>query len=85
LHAGWSWRKNKDGSEKLNLDGIHLSTAGKYLAGGVWYQTLFNTDQVPTGYLPAGLTAEDAADLRGFAAQAVTAQRASEAAPAVAK
>jgi lysophospholipase L1-like esterase len=75
LHAGWSWRKNKDGSEKLNLDGIHLSTAGKYLAGAVWYQTLFNTDQVPTGYLPAGLTTEDAADLRGFADAAVKAER----------
>lgn len=80
LNVGWYWKKNKDGPASLILDAIHCNTAGKYLAGSVWYQVLFNTDTVPTGFTPQGLAAEDAADLRTHALAAVKAERAREAA-----
>jgi len=85
LWAGWSLAKNKAGEAKLVLDGKHPSTAGKYLAAVVWYETLFNADSAPVGYLPSGLSAEDAAELRGYADEAVKAERARAAKPVVAK
>ncbi len=76
LNIGWRWSTPKDGTApKLTLDAIHCNTAGKYLAGSVWYQVLFNTDTVPTGFTPQGLAAEDAADLRVHALTAVKAER----------
>lgn len=79
LWAGWSWFTHKSGKTQLILDGKHPSTAGKYLCGVVWYQTLFETDEVPAGYVPRGLTAADTADLRIYATQAVQAERSREA------
>lgn len=76
LNVGWFWKKNKDGTTAFTLDAIHCNTAGKYLAGSVWYQVLFNTDTVPTGFTPQGLDAADAADLRTHALTAVKAERA---------
>lgn len=80
LNTGWQWKKNKDGKPVLSLDAIHCNTAGRYLAGSVWYQVLFNTDTIPAGFTPNGLTAEDAADLRAHALAAVKVERAREAA-----
>ncbi len=75
LNAGWIWATNKAGLLKFTHDSKHLSTAGKYLAASVWYQTLFNTDAVPASFLPPGLSAGDAADLRTHANAAVKAER----------
>lgn len=80
LNVGWSWGKDKAGAPKLNLDAIHCNAAGRYLGAAVWYQFLFNTSEIPAGYIPKGLTAEDTADLRMHALAAVKAERAREAA-----
>ena len=75
LNAGWGWVTNKAGILKFTQDSKHLSTAGKYLAAAVWYQTFFNTDAVPASFLPSGISAEDAADLRIHASAAVKTER----------
>ena len=76
LNIGWRWSIPKDESApKFTLDAIHCNTAGKYLAGSVWYQVLFNTDTVPTTFTPEGLAEADAADLRTHALAAVQAER----------
>jgi hypothetical protein len=80
LNVGWSQSKAKDGTPKLSLDAIHCNNAGRYLGGAVWYQFLFNTSDIPAGFIPKGLTAEDTADLRTHALAAVKAERAREAA-----
>ena len=76
LNVGWHWAKDKEGRPVLRNDAIHCNIAGRYLGTAVWYQTLFNADQVPVGYLPKELAPEDAADLRVHAAAAVKAERA---------
>lgn len=81
LNAGWRWATDKSGKEMLRLDAIHCNTAGRYLGAAVWYQVLFNTDDVPAGFTPVGLSPEDAADLREHARAAVRAQRVLESTP----
>ncbi|MCM2275317.1 MAG: DUF4886 domain-containing protein [Candidatus Didemnitutus sp.] len=76
LNVGWRWTKDKQGQPTLSLDASHLNVSGRYLAAAVWYQVLFETDSVPTGFTPEGLSAEDAADLRHHARAAVAAERA---------
>lgn len=78
LNVGWFWKKNKDGTTAFTLDAIHCNAAGKYLGGAVWYQVLFNTSEIPAGYIPKGLTAVDTADLRTHALAAVKAERVRE-------
>lgn len=73
LNAGWSWTKDKTGKLKFTLDAIHLNEAGRYLAACTWYLTLFQTDRLPAGFVPAGLTEADAASLRAHALGAVDA------------
>jgi hypothetical protein len=74
LHTGWIWRMDKTlGRETLRMDGLHANTAGCYLAGAVWYRLLYEADSVPTNYVPKGLTAEDAADLRRHVDAAIAA------------
>ncbi len=81
LNVGWRWSTPKDGSQpKFQLDAIHCNAAGRYLGAAVWYQFLFNTSEIPAGYIPKGLTAEDTADLRVHALAAVKAERSREAA-----
>lgn len=82
LNIGWGWIKNQT---VFRNDPIHLNTAGKYLGACVWYLTLFETDNIPTTFIPKGLDAETAADLRTHALAAVEAERAREAALVVAK
>ena len=52
LHAGWSWRKQNDGSQELRMDGHHASSAGKNLLGCVWFETLFNEKVVGNRFVP---------------------------------
>jgi hypothetical protein len=85
LNVGWHWAKDGEGRPVLRNDAIHQNAAGKYLAAAVWYQTLFNADQVPADYLPKSVAAEDAADLRVHAAAAVKAERNREATLTAAK
>jgi hypothetical protein len=81
LNVGWRWATDKSGKEILKLDAIHCNTAGRYLGAAVWYQVLFNTDDIPAAFTPDGLSPEDAADLREHARAAVKAQRVLESAP----
>ncbi|CAM2952006.1 DUF4886 domain-containing protein [Rariglobus hedericola] len=75
LWAGWSWSKPATGEPKLLLDAKHTSIAGKYLGAVVWYQVMFNADSAPASFVPRGLTAEDTADLRSHASEAVKVER----------
>jgi hypothetical protein len=77
LNIGWGWIKN---GTVFRNDPIHLNTAGKYLGACVWYLTLFETNTLPTTWIPKGLDPETAADLRIHALAAVEAERAREAA-----
>lgn len=74
LNVGWFLTKDKEGTPKLTLDAIHCNAAGKYLGAAVWYQVLFNTSDIPAGFVPKGLTPEDTADLRTHALAAVKAE-----------
>ncbi|EIP99111.1 hypothetical protein OpiT1DRAFT_03615 [Opitutaceae bacterium TAV1] len=77
LNTGWRWSKQKDGKQKLTLDAIHANTAGCYLGGCAFYETIYNDSVLTvTGYTPKGVSAEDAAQLRQIAHDAVAAERA---------
>lgn len=76
LYVGTRWRKDgKTGEQKLSTDASHAGAAGGYLAGCVWYLTLFNAKEVPASYQPSSLTPEQAAELRAFAQQAAKSSR----------
>jgi hypothetical protein len=55
LHAGWTWRKEKDGSMKLGMDGHHANAAGQYLGACVWYEVLFGESVVGNSFVPPGV------------------------------
>lgn len=74
LHKGYSWERDGSGKAVLKLDGFHASQAGCYLGGAVLFETLFRTDVRPLAVVPPGLSAEQAADLRRLAHQAVAAR-----------
>jgi len=76
LHGGYSWRKQKDGSWRLGMDGHHANRNGEYLIGCVWYEVLFGRDVTNNPYVPKGLDAAYAAFLRKTAHQAVANLRA---------
>lgn len=76
LHAGYSWRKQKDETEKLAMDGHHCGLAGKYLIGCVWFEVLYNQNITDNSWIPAGLDPEYAKFLRETAHRAVTAMKA---------
>lgn len=72
LNTGWQWAKDKTtGNKAFKLDFKHANTAGKYLAGQVWFMTLFGTDSSEKSYVPPGMDSADAADLRRIAKMAV--------------
>lgn len=80
LMVGWRWVTKKDtGEKKFELDAIHANNAGRYLGAATWYQVLYGTSDVPAGFVPKGLTAEDTADLRQHAVAAIAALRSVEA------
>lgn len=72
LHTGWFWRKEKDGTRKLKLDGHHAGTSGKYLLGCVWFESFFGESVVMNKFVPNGIEADYAKFLRTIAHQAVT-------------
>ena len=68
LHAGYSWNKEKD---KLGMDANYASPAGCYLAGLVWYGTLFGESPEKLTFAPPEVPADFAAHLRQVAWQVV--------------
>jgi hypothetical protein len=75
LHVGWRWKKQKDESYKLVMDGHHASSAGKYLISCVWYEVLFDQNVVDNAFVPQGMDAQYAKFLRKTAHQAVRQSR----------
>ena len=75
LVAGWSWDK-RESKPVLKLDFKHANTAGCYLAGLVWYETITGRDARKIQYAPNGIDPDDAAFYRETAHEVVAAQRA---------
>lgn len=71
LHVGWAWRKQKNGTLKLIMDGHHANTAGEYLGACVFYEILFGETVVENPFTPNGMDAGYAAFLRQTAHRAV--------------
>jgi hypothetical protein len=74
LHVGWVWRKQKDGSTKLTMDGHHANLAGEYLGACVWLEVLFQQSAVGNAFVPKGLDPAYARFLQETAHRAVAAQ-----------
>lgn len=72
LHTGWFWRKQKDGTQELKLDGHHASSAGKYLPGCVWFETFFSENVVGNSFVPKGIASKYAKFLQQTAHQTVS-------------
>lgn len=68
LHLGWLWR-----NQKLIYDGNHANAAGRYLAGCVLYEVLFESNVVGNSFVPAGFDSEYARFLQQTAHRAVAA------------
>lgn len=71
LHIGWRWKKDKDGTQKLGMDGHHAGVAGEYLGGCVFFEILFGRSVLENSFTPPGLSPEYAKFLRQIAHQAV--------------
>jgi hypothetical protein len=72
LNKGYAWKADPaKGTQTLGMDGHHANTAGEYLGGCVWFETLFGQSVVGNSYRPPGLSAEDAAYLQKIAHRAV--------------
>jgi hypothetical protein len=76
LHVGYRWNAEK----KLGMDANHANVAGEYLGALVWYGFLFNESPEKLSFVPPGITADFAGQLRRVAWQIVQ-----ETAPANAK
>jgi hypothetical protein len=71
LHVGWSWKKQKDGTYALQMDGHHANVAGEYLGGCVFYEVLFGESVVGNPFRPPALDAAYARFLQETAHRAV--------------
>lgn len=71
LHMGWQWKKQKDGSMQLLMDGHHANMAGEYLGACVWYEVLFGGSAVGNAFVPKGLDEAYAKFLQETAHRAV--------------
>jgi hypothetical protein len=67
LHAGPTWRKEKDGSHRFVLDCEHAGFRGEYLIGCLWFEMLFGKDCRSIAYRPDNLSDEEAKELRSAA------------------
>ena len=73
LHVGWAWTK-KDDKTTLGYDGHHANKTGEYLAGCVWFETLYRRTVVGNTFRPKEISAEDAAFLQQIAQRVVAAE-----------
>lgn len=71
LHVGWYWGKDRDGVPELKMDGHHVGALGCYLAGCVWYESLFGKSVVGNKFVPEGMSAADVKYLQQVAHKAV--------------
>jgi hypothetical protein len=73
LHVGWQWKKQKDGTVKLTMDGHHANTAGEYLGACVFYEVIFKESVIGNSFVPKGLDPAFAAFLQKTAHAVVNA------------
>lgn len=66
LNVGYNWKEGK-----LAFDSHHANDAGCYLAGLVWYATLFDASTEKVTFAPPSVPADFAAHLRKVAAETV--------------
>ncbi len=75
LHVGWRMTKQKDGSNKLGMDGHHAGPAGEYLGACVSSEVLFGESVVENSFFTPGLDKTYARFLHETAHRAVLASR----------
>lgn len=71
LNMGWQWKKQKDGTTPMIMDGHHANVAGQYLGACVWYEMLFGESVVGNQFAPPGIDADYARFLQESAHRAV--------------
>ena len=82
LHSGYGWKKDaKTGKYSLGKDAFHGNTQGEYLQGCVWLEFFFGQSAIGNGFVPKGMTKDEAAVLQKVAHRAVTEKVRPEAAP----
>ena len=64
------WKKQKDGTMKLEADRIHLNFKGEYLQACVWYITLFGENSATIHYEHPNISREECLKLASAAGQA---------------
>ena len=64
------WKKQPDGSMKLDADRIHLNFKGEYLQACVWYMALFNEDISTIRYEHPRISKEECQTLVSAAGEA---------------
>lgn len=71
INVGQAWRRASQGGLpfRLETDGNHPSIHGSYLTALIVYAHLSGGDPERVSYVPAGLPAEDAREIRRFAAK----------------
>jgi hypothetical protein len=71
LHVGRQWKKMKDGSIALQMDGHHAGMAGEYMGACVFFEVMFGESVVGNSFIPVGLDPAYARFLQETAHQAV--------------
>ena len=72
LHTGYWWSQNGKGEWHLGMDGHHAGVAGEYLAGAVWFESLFGQSIRGNDFVPGAVSREDVAVLQEIAHRTVT-------------
>ncbi|HSI83732.1 MAG TPA: DUF4886 domain-containing protein [Candidatus Methylacidiphilales bacterium] len=71
LNTGWTWGVNAEtGQPTLNPDYRHANSAGMYLAGAVFFESLYGDSAETIPFVPPDLTAAEAESLRAIAHKA---------------
>jgi hypothetical protein len=71
LHNGYGWSTEGE-VKKLGFDTHHANSAGKYLAGCVWFEFFFREDVKKIKFKPQHITDDDAAFFRDIAHKVVS-------------
>ncbi len=75
LNVGWHRKQDPNGGPaSRQTDANHANTAGRYLGACVFYEVLKGASVLDLSWRPDGLSAEQAASLRGAAHQSVVAR-----------
>lgn len=67
MNVGWHWLTDKNGVHTLVMDGHHASDLGCYLAGCVWFESMFKESVENNKFVPKDISDADAKYLREVA------------------